>query len=242
MAEPRKTDLKRFLREKIGKKLNENRRYFSRKELCSLISKGRASIRPGTLNRYLVDFNKEGILYGAGRGWYSFIKRSFELERLSVKKIAMTLEKKYPLLSFSVWSTGQLKSFAHHMLARFVMFVYVDRDAMSGIYDFLKDIGCDVWLNPRGNDVRKFSAGAKTVVIRPAISRECSSGHYADIEKVLVDLFVEAPALNLMDEDECYRILGNVLTTGRVDMGAFLNYAKRRKLNIERVVGKIKSI
>lgn len=238
MTKMNKIDFKDLLRNEIEKKLKGNRRYFSREELRNLIPEGRL----GTLNRYLVDFNKEGILYGAGRGWYSFVKQSFELDRQSVKKTAAAIEKKYSLLSFSVWSTEQLKSFAHHMLIRFVTFVYLDRDAMSGVFDFLKDSGYDVWLNPRGNEARKFSVEEKTVVIRPAITRERSSGHLADIEKILVDLFVEASALNLMDEDECYRILENVLIAGRVDVGALLNYAKRRKLNTEGLVERIKSI
>jgi len=177
-----------------------------------------------------------------GRGWYSFIKQPFKLEQRPVKKIVTMLKKKYPLLSFSVWSTEQLKLFAHHMLARFATIVYVDRDAMSGIYDFLKDAGYDVWLNPRGNDARKFSIGEKTIVIRPVISRERSSGHFADIEKILVDLFVEASALNLMDEDECYRIFKSVFATGRIDIGALLNYSKRRKLKSEQFVKQLKSI
>jgi len=237
-----KTDFKDLLKNEITKRLKENRKYFSREELSNFIPECGSSIRPGTLNRYLVDFNKEGILYGAGRGWYSFIRQLFELEREPVKKTVTALEKKYPLLSFSVWSTEQLKSFAHHMLARFVTFVYVDRDSMSGIYDFLKDSGYDVWLNPRGNDARRFSVGEKTTVIRPTISRERSSGHFADIEKILVDLLVEAAALNLMDEDEYYRIFGNALAAGRVDIGTLLNYAGRRKLKAEKFIKQLKSI
>jgi len=233
-----KKDFKDLLKNEIAKKMKENRRYFNREDMRNLASQGQS----GTLNRYLVDFNKEGILYGAGRRWYSFIKQSFELDRQPVKKIVTALEKKYPLLSFSVWSTEQLKSFAHHMLARFVIFVYVDRDDMSGVYDFLKDIGYDVWLNPRGNEARKFSIGERTLVIRPAISRERSSDHFADIEKILVDLFVEATALNLMDEDEYYRILGSALMSGRFDVGALLNYARRRKLKTEGFIKRIKSI
>lgn len=242
MIEKNKTDFKDLLKNEITKRLKENRRYFSREELCNFISEGGSSVQSGTLNRYLVDFNKEGVLYGAGRGWYSFIKESFKLEQRLVKRIVTTLEKKYPLLSFSVWSTEQLKSFAHHMLTRFAAFVYVDRDAMDGIYDFLKDSGYDVWLNPRGNDARKFSIGEKTIVIRPVISRERSSGHFADIEKILVDLFVEAAALNLMDEDEYYRIFGSVLMAGRVDIGALLNYAGRRKLKTEQFIKQLKSV
>jgi len=237
-----KIDFKDLLKKEIEEMLKKNQRYFSREALRNLISEGYSSIQSGTLNRYLVDFNKHGILYGAGRGWYSFIKQSFELEQRPVKKIVTTLEKKYPLLFFSVWSTEQLKSFAHHMLARFAVFVYADRDAMSGIYDFLKDSGYDVWLKPRGNDAQKFSIGEKTVVIRPVISRERSSGHFADIEKILVDLFVEADALNLIDEDECYRIFRSVLAAGRVDIGALLNYARRRKLKTEQFIKQLKSI
>ena len=189
----------------------------------------------------MVDFNKEGILYGAGRGWYSFVKQPFELDRQPIKKIVTAIEKKYPLLSFSIWSMEQLKSFAHHMLARFVTFVYLDRDDMSGVYDFLRDSGYDVWLNPRGNDARKFSIGEKTVVIRSSITREPLSDRVANIEKIVVDFFVEAAALNLVDEDEYYRTLGNVLTSGRIDIGALLNYAKRRKLKTKNLIERIKS-
>jgi len=235
-------NFKDLLRNEIAKKLKENRRYFSREDLCNLVCDGCSSVHLGTLNRYLVDFNKEGILYGAGRGWYSFVKQLFELDRQPVKKIIATIEKKYPLLSFSVWSTEQLKSFTHHMLARFVIFVYADRDVMNGIYDFLKDTGYEVWLNPRGNDARKFSIRPKTIVIRPTISRERSSEHFANIEKILVDLFVEAAALNLIDEDEYYRIFGNIFAAGRVDIGTLLNYARRRKLKTEQVIKRIKSI
>jgi len=233
-----KTNFKDLLKNKIEKELTGNRRYFSREDLCDLIPEGHS----GTVNRYLVDLRKEGILYGAGRGWYSFVKQSFKLDRKPIKKIAVAIEKKYPLLSFSVWSTDQLKSFAHHMLARFVTFIYLNRDDMSGVYDFLRDSDYDVWLNPRGNDARKFSIGEKTVVIRPAITRESSSGHAANIEKILVDLFVEAHTLNFMDEDEYYRITENILTVGRVDIGSLLNYAKRRKLKAEGLIERIKSI
>jgi hypothetical protein len=231
-------DFKDLLKNEIEKKQKGHQQYFSREDLRNLVPE----VRLGTFNKYLVDFGKEGILYGAGRGWYSFIKQAFELDCEPVKKIIAAIEKKYTLLSFSVWSTEQLKSFAHHMLVRFVTFVYVDRDVMGGVYDFLKDSGYGVWLNPRGNDARKFSIGKKTVVIRPSITRERSSGHLADIEKILVDLLVEASDLILMDEDEHSRILGNVLAAGRIDVGALLNYAKRRKLKAKRLIERIKFI
>ncbi len=238
MTKMNNTDFKDLLKNEIEKKLKGHRQYFSREDLRNLVP----DVRLGTFNKYLVDFGKEGILRGAGRGWYSFIKQPFELDQRPVKKIIAAMGRKYPLLSFSVWSTEQLKLFTHHMLARFVTFVYVDRDAMGGVYDFLKDSGYDVWLNPRGNDARKFIIGEKTVVIRPTITRERSSNHAADIEKILIDLLVEASDLRLMDEDEHSRILGNVLAAGRIDVGALLNYAQRRKLKTKGLIERIKFI
>lgn len=235
-------NVKDLFKSEIIKKLTVGRRYFRREELRALLSSRGLSIQPKTLNRYLVEFNKEGCLYSAGRGWYSSIASSFELDERPVKKISDILKKKYPLLSFSVWSTEQIKSHAHHMLTKFVVFVYTERDAMFGIYDFLKDSGYAVWLNPRGNEARKFTVEAKTIVIRPVVSREPVSGNLSGIEKILVDLFVEASALNLMDEEECFRILRNTLGAGRVDAGALLNYARRRKLKTGEFVKKIESI
>ena len=92
----KKTDFKDLLKNEIEKKLKGHQQYFGREDLRNLVPE----IHLGTFNKYLVDFGKEGILYGAGRGWYSFIKQSFELDRVPVKKIIAAMEKKYPLLSF----------------------------------------------------------------------------------------------------------------------------------------------
>lgn len=105
---------------------------------------------------------------------------------------------------------------------------------MGSAYDFLKDAGYDVWLNPRGKDAERFAVGKKTVVIRPNISREPADGHAARVEKILVDLLIEARDLRLMDIEEYYRLRSDVLGSGRVDIATLLSYAKRRKLRVEK--------
>ncbi|MFH1969378.1 MAG: DUF6577 family protein [Verrucomicrobiota bacterium] len=56
------------------------------------------------------------------------------------------------------------------------------------------------------------------------------AGVYAAIEKILVDLYVEAENLNLMDRDECQRMQKNAIESGRVEVATMIRYAKRRKL------------
>ena len=57
MTKTNKMNFKDLLRNEIKNKLNGNRRCFSREDLRKLIPEG----CPSTLNRYLVDFNKEII-------------------------------------------------------------------------------------------------------------------------------------------------------------------------------------
>ncbi len=229
-----KTDLKDFLLSGRFLSLMGKRKYFSLEDVRSVLPSQYSSLKGETLNRYLVEVMKQGNLHGAGRGWYSVIDRPFEVERSAVQGIIALIEKKYPLLTFSCWSTEQLKTHMHHMLSKFVTFIFTNRDSMASLYDFLKDEGYDTWLNPHGKDAERFSIGKKTVVIRPDVSREPVDGHLARIEKILVDLLVEARELKLMDTEEYYRLRSNVLESGRVDIATFLSYAKRRKLRAEK--------
>lgn len=230
----KKTDFKDYLLSGKFLKLIGKQKYFSLEDVRSMLPLRYSSLKQATLNHYLVELIKQGNVYGAGRGWYSVIAQPFEADRTAVHGLITLIRKKYPLLTFSSWSTEQLKTHMHHMLSKFVTFLFTDRDSMTSVYDFLKDAGYDAWLNPRGKDAGRFVIGKKTVVIRPSVSREPVDGHVARIEKILVDLLVEVRELKLMDAEEYYHVRFDVLESGRVDIATLLSYAKRRKLRVEK--------
>ena len=182
---------------------------------------------------YCYQLKKENLIFGAGRGWYSTFARPFELDTDPVQEMVDLIKKKYPLLEFCCWSTRQINRFTHHMLAKYVTLVYMDWTSMPVVCDFIKDLGYDAWLNPRGKEAERFSVRENTVVFRPAISREPRSGYYATIEKIMVDLFIEGESLYLMSEYDIVK--KNILGDGRIDVAALLAYAKRRKVPIAEV-------
>ncbi len=55
-------------------------------------------------------------------------------------------------------------------------------------------------------------------------------GHFATIEKILVDLWIEKNKLYLMDEWEYKDIFRSVVGRYRINMGALLCYSQRRKM------------
>jgi hypothetical protein len=139
------------------------------------------------------------------------------------------LNKTFPLLEFSCWSTGQVASYGHHLLAKFVAFVHTERDAIPSVFDFLRSARFDAHLNPRGPLADQFEVGERTVVVRPAITTQPVQEHLVQVEGLLVDLFVESQNLRLLDQGEFFQVFSNLTRAGRVSMGGLVEYAGKRK-------------
>ena len=92
------------------------RKYFSLEELYAKLSRKCPDLKKAQLSRRMFDLVKNGKIYGAGRG-------------------------KYPRLDFSCWSTKQVRSFMHHLLAKFVTFIYTQWEAMEPMGDLLESEG-----------------------------------------------------------------------------------------------------
>jgi hypothetical protein len=133
------------------------------------------------------------------------------------------------LLDFTCWSTEQVRSFGHLLLARFVAFIHTERDAMVSVADRLRDAGYDIYLNPRGTAARGFAIRERTVVIRPRPTTQPRHGHLVTIEGLLVDLFIERRTLHLMDEGEYFRMFANLAGHSRVSLAGVLDYARERR-------------
>jgi hypothetical protein len=189
------------------------------------------SYNPTTVNQYLFNLKIEGKLLDAGRGWYTTIKTPLSLNTKPIKDLALAIKRKFPLLEFTVWSTEQLQPFAHHMMTQFTNFVYTDVDTMATVAGHLKDTGYNSYLNPQQSEVDKyFEPSSSTVVVRQSVTEEPVKEHYATIEKILVDLFLEKDRLHLMDGAEYERIFRDLILSHRINMPRLLRYAGRRKV------------
>lgn len=181
------------------------------------------------------------ILYRSGRGWYSTIEKEFVLDTQPIEKILQLIDRDFPLLEFSCWSTEQLKAFFHHLPSQFVTFFYSEKDFLGSLRDFLENNDYNVFLNPLKTEADKFiNFRNRITILRPSITyREPKYGHFAKVEKIIVDLYMEAKKLNLIDMEEYKRLVLNMLHNYRINMSEMLEYAERRgiknkiEINIE---------
>lgn len=113
----------------------------------------------------------------------------------------------------------------------YVTFIFSDLDSLRILFNYVREHFENVYLNPRQDEVRKnFVIKDSTFVLRPSITEEPRKGHFATIEKILVDLYLEKDRMVLIDGSEYNRIFRNVVTASRINVSSMLRYATRREV------------
>ena len=219
MSTDNKTILKQVLRDECLPALGGQSKYYTTEAIKAWLQKRKLRCPPVTLNRYLHEFTRAGLIFSAGRGWHSSLATPFTLNREPVSSLVQELNKTFPLVEFSCWSTEQIKGAMHHLLSRFVTFVNVEADSMESIWEHLRDAGWDAWLNPRGTEAARFAVRERTLVVRRESRKSPSKEPFASIEKLLVELCFEARDLQLMALPEFRTMVANLAGTSRIQMG-----------------------
>jgi len=116
------------------------------------------------------------------------------------------------------------------MLGKSVIFVLAPADALTSVYDDLRERGYSVYLNPNEKEVGKtFKVDARTVVLRKLNTLHTPvKDRMLTLEDVLVDLSLESERLFLMDKAEFQQMATRLVTSARVDFALLVSYAKLR--------------
>ena len=226
----RTTTLKVILREQCLPELKARCIYFDLGTMHAWLKAKCITFNRATLNRYMTDLVKDGLVWNAGRGWYSFVPSAIQLDTEPMAGIKKELLERFPLLDFACWSTQQINPYMHHMLGKTVTFVLAPADALASVFDHLRERGYSVYLNPNDKEVAKsFKVDSRTVVLRKLNTRHTPfTDHLLSVEAVLVDLSQESERLFLMDKAEFRQMAARLVTSGRVDLATLASYAKLR--------------
>lgn len=215
--------------------LKEATPYFTTAAVVRRVKELGLKISEGTLPVYLSEATASGLVHDAGRGWYSRFNQPVPLVSKPVTKLIRAVEKAFPLLDFSVWSTAQINPWMHHLLAQPVAFLYAPSDTLESIGDTLRAQDWEVAVDPakkEGSNVVRPSE--KMVVLRPTHSKQPAPlGRQAKIEQILVELQVETSRLALMDDSEAQGVVKGILSQYLVQVAELKTYADFRLVEID---------
>ena len=233
---------KDLLRDSVLAELGRRSPYISLDAIRTELAARQVELADSTLLNYLQELVALGFIHDAGRGWYSTLAKPLVLDREAVEPVVALIQKAFPLLGFSVWSTQQINPWMHHLLGKFVTFVHVEGEGVAAVWELLRDSGYDAYRDPGKREAKSFAVRDKTIVVRPGTSAQAPvDGCYALPEKVLVDLADETTALPLMDPAEFNGLFSSASRTGRLDIAVLLRYSNRKRL-MERFIKLIDSV
>jgi lambda repressor-like predicted transcriptional regulator len=211
---------------------------FSKEELWEFISK-QSGISRNTFNVTLARMVSKGELIRLERGRYmnSSNKVSFiPIVKENEMKIAEILKNKFPLAIICIYNGLSLSTLQHHLSENNVTYVEVDRCVMESVFNSLKDLGYNVWIEPDSDIIYKYiDLKDNVVIIKPLVTEsplQKINGVYAPtLEKLLVDINKDKDFYYLQGL-EAKRMYENANSLYNINPSRLKRYAKRRGLKL----------
>jgi hypothetical protein len=142
------------------------------------------------------------------------------------------LKKHFPFAGFCLWHNSEITPFMHHIPNLQQIFVEVERDAISAVFDFLNENSEKrVFLSPGSDDYSRYIAGKEAIIVRNLVSeapvQKAENITIPTIEKILVDVIGDVD-FEFMQGAELHRFYRNVLERCVINQKKLLRYASRR--------------
>lgn len=212
------------------------RPYISHAAVRAALGASPLATKAGLLREYLSEAMAKKVIYDSGRAWYSSLSSPAVFATKVTAPLRTKLGKRFPFLPHYVWSTQQVNPWMHHLLGKFVNFVYVESGGEDDVAAFLRKEGWEVIVNPTASSARDFAPGLRSAVVR-GIRRTFDPLAEPRVETVLVDLMLENRRLHLMDEGERQEMTRKLVTTHRVAMAILIARLGKHRLDLAGLVG-----
>ena len=190
-------------------------------------------VSPNTLRGYLSEAMANGEIRSAGRGWYSPIAERAAIDPEPVAALGKLIAKRFPLLSYALWSTAQINPWLEHTLGKETLFANVPSDAAQDVAGFLRQSGWAVVMKPTKKSGADFVPGDKQVVLR-GVRRELGE---MTPERLLIELLLENRRLGILDEAERQAASRRWIESRRFDLTFLADQLRKSGLRLSALIG-----
>ena len=211
-------------------------RTYTRNELIEVFRKENVELNDSTFRWVLYDLLLNSRLFRVGYDEYTISEqrvlpeyRPFYTE--DALKIKSLLEEKYPELSFVMFESVVLNEFLNQQIAQNTVYVQVEKDLSSYIFDTLKqELGGMVLYKPNRTEFSRYWTRGCIVVLELISQAPLSPAqpHEITMEKMLVDIIADKSIEATYSTAELPDVFRNVRRNYRVDVKKMNRYAGRR--------------
>lgn len=209
---------------------------YSREEIISVLKKEKTGLNENSYFWIVGNLVKEGVLKRTGRDKYSLcdgITKDVYKPLYSEKAFALKnkLERKYPLVKFTVFETVLLNEFLNHQIANNTIFIQSERDVSGFIFNYLREnTKANVLYKPNQAEFDRYWQAESLIVTDLTSEAPLNTDfpHEITAEKMLVDIFCDKIIRLTYGESEYKSVVDAVYSRYQVDTARLLRYARRR--------------
>ena len=186
---------------------------------------------------------KDGTLLRTGWGQYALQEKKILYTSQYSKaalQVVSTITDLYDDLDFQVFELVQLNTFMNHLFAHNTIFVYVENDLVTYVFDTLwKTYPGRVLLKPSLDEYYRYLQDDEIIVGK--LPSQSPKGYgppwKSKLEKILVDISADKLISEIIPNGEKQAILYSAFHDYQIDKKTILRYAKRK--GVEQKIKKV---
>lgn len=206
----------------------------SKQKLVDSIKKDFSNWSDNTINMYLSNLKKQGVLYTPSRGIYEMDSHVAFHPNISkdVKRIFNKIKREFPYTTFCIWDTVWLNDFMRHQPFKHYLVIEVEKDASESIFSFLTGASKGVFFNPNEEMFERYIHHQDEVLIVKNMVSESPLLKVDKIvvpalEKLLVDMLIDTSLFSAQQNEKEF-IMRGVLEKYSLNELKMRRYAVRR--------------
>ena len=221
--------------------ISELKKRFSDREVFDFEELGRFYFEYGkdislsSLNVRVFYLVKGGVIQRVGRGLFRVgeVSRYIPEPSRSLKLLHGKLKQEFPFTDICLWSTEWLHPWMLHFPGQNRIMVEPEKEAVEGIFYFLRDIRKNVFLDPDMEVLSRYADfGRDLIVVKPLRSQapvqEVKGVTVPELEKIIVDLVADFEIYSPFQGRDLEEIFETVFEKYTLNQSRILRYAGRR--------------
>ena len=209
---------------------------YSRSELSQVFLREKPDLTDSAFRWTLYNLQQEQKLFRIDYDTYTRTKPKVlpeyrPLYSAKAKEVSDRLSHRFPELNFMVFESVLLNEFLNHQIAQNTIYIQVDKDISSFVFDSLQeDFSGSILYKPDKKEFDRYWT-RDCMVVLDLISQaplSINSPHEISAEKLLVDIVAEKSIAATFSPSELPFIYENIINSYRIDMRRLNRYAGRR--------------
>ena len=209
---------------------------YSRSELSQVFLREKPDLTDSAFRWTLYNLQQEQKLFRIDYDTYATKKPKVlpEYRPLYTDKAKNVLDRlslRFPNLDFVVFESVLLNEFLNHQIAQNTIYIQVDKDISSFVFDFFQeDLGGSILYKPDKKEFDRYWT-RDCMVVLDLISQaplNINSPHEISAEKLLVDIVAERSVAATFSPSELPFVFENIMNSYRIDTRRLNRYAGRR--------------